>query len=66
MANNMWTPQERNEWIAYAASTNKDREMRRGHLFYAMAKHGHNTSIGFEDPKRSFITSCLLVVGEID
>jgi hypothetical protein len=59
MANNMWTPQERNEWIAYASSTNKDREMRRGHLFYAMTKQGHNTSIGFEDPKRVFVTACL-------
>jgi len=59
MANNMWTPQERNDWIAHAASTMKDREVRRGHLFYALTKQGHNTNIGFEDPKRSFVTSCL-------
>ena len=59
----MWTPQERNEWISYACSTDKDRDVRRGHLFHTMTKQGTGVGstvpMGTEDPRRSFVTNCL-------
>lgn len=54
MSNNMWTPQERNEWIAYACSTDKERDVRRGHSFSIMK--GNVTQ---EEPRRSYATNCL-------
>lgn len=53
----MWTPQERNEWVQYAKTTELQKDNRRGYTFYKMKKN-INASDN-EDIKRTFVTSCL-------
>jgi hypothetical protein len=54
----MWTSQERDEWIASAMNSDKQRGSRRGFYFNTMLKQ--NDAINdYEDPRRNYVTSNL-------
>jgi len=57
--NNVWTSDERNDWIEHAVNSESDREYRRGYVFNTMLKLSDTGASDVEDTKRVFATSTL-------
>jgi len=54
-----WTPSDRDEWLAHCANTDKERGVKDGYGFNVMMKQLPTNGSDQEDPRRSFVTSCL-------
>lgn len=54
-----WTPSDRDEWLAHCASSDSERGVKDGYGFNTMLKQLPSNGADQEDPRRSFVTSCL-------